>query len=199
MSGRSAAEVAAYLDELLNAALFRDNEPENGLVVDGGRPVTIVAAAVNTTFDAIDAAAAAGVELLLVHHTSWSYIDRSLHEPKMARLRELRRLALLRSRFARRRRPDRHRLCSGRACSASASTAASPSTKARRRACTGPGGRAASTSSMRARVGADWRRARGDPWQRSSAARVGMVTGRRRVDRLAGGGARPGLRHLPDR
>jgi putative NIF3 family GTP cyclohydrolase 1 type 2/ribonuclease HI len=84
---RPAAEVAAYLDELLNAAFFRANEPENGLVVDGGRPVTVVGAAVNTTFAAIDAAAAAGVELLLVHHTSWPYIDRSLHEQKLARLR----------------------------------------------------------------------------------------------------------------
>jgi putative NIF3 family GTP cyclohydrolase 1 type 2 len=35
---------------------------------------------VNTPFAAIDAAAAAGVELLLVHHTSWPYIDRSPRE-----------------------------------------------------------------------------------------------------------------------
>ena len=89
VTAKSAAEVAAYLDELLNASFFRGNEPENGLVVDGGRPVTLVGAAVNTTFAAIDAAAAAGVELLLVHHTSWPYIDRSLHERKLARLREL--------------------------------------------------------------------------------------------------------------
>lgn len=89
VKARPAAEVAAYLDELLNAPFFKDNEPENGLVVDGGRPVTLVGAAVNTTFAAIDAAAAAGVELLLVHHTSWPYIDRSLHERKLARLREL--------------------------------------------------------------------------------------------------------------
>jgi len=88
MRGRSAGDVAAYLDELLNAAAFRENEPENGLVIDGGRPVTRVGVAVNTTFEAIDGAAAAGAELLLVHHTSWPYIDRSLHEPKMARLRE---------------------------------------------------------------------------------------------------------------
>jgi putative NIF3 family GTP cyclohydrolase 1 type 2/ribonuclease HI len=86
---RPPAEIAAYLDALLNAAAFRDNEPENGLVIDGRQPVTRIGAAVNTTFAAIDAAAAAGVQLLLVHHTSWPYIDRSLHDPKMARLREL--------------------------------------------------------------------------------------------------------------
>ena len=57
-------------------------------MLDGGRPITRIGAAVNTTFAVIDAAAAAGAELLLVHHTSWPYIDRSLHEPKMARLRE---------------------------------------------------------------------------------------------------------------
>jgi putative NIF3 family GTP cyclohydrolase 1 type 2/ribonuclease HI len=90
VQARPAAEVGAYLDELLNAASFRANEPENGLVVDGGQPVSLVGAAVNTTFAAIDAAATAGVELLLVHHTSWPYIDRSLHEQKLARLRERR-------------------------------------------------------------------------------------------------------------
>jgi putative NIF3 family GTP cyclohydrolase 1 type 2 len=90
MSPRSASDVGSYLDELLNAPAFRDNEPENGLVIDAGRPVTRVGVAVNTTFEAIDAAAAAATELLLVHHTSWSYIDRSLHEPKMARLRDAR-------------------------------------------------------------------------------------------------------------
>jgi putative NIF3 family GTP cyclohydrolase 1 type 2/ribonuclease HI len=88
LKARPATEVAAYLDQLLNAIFFRANEPENGLVVDSGRPVTLVGAAVNTTFAAIDAAAAAGVELLLVHHTSWPYIDRSLHEQKLAHLRE---------------------------------------------------------------------------------------------------------------
>ena len=89
MTERRPGQIAGYLDELLNAAAFRENEPENGLVVDGGRPVTRVGVAVNTTFAAIDAAAAAGAELLLVHHTSWPYIDRSLHEPKLSHLREL--------------------------------------------------------------------------------------------------------------
>jgi putative NIF3 family GTP cyclohydrolase 1 type 2/ribonuclease HI len=85
---RSPSAIADFIDMLLNAASFRANEPENGLIVDAGRPVTLVGAAVNTSFAAIDAAADAGAELLLVHHTSWSFIDRSLHEPKLARLRE---------------------------------------------------------------------------------------------------------------
>ena len=87
--GRSAAELADFLDGLLDAAAFRVHEPENGLLVDGQRSVTLIGAAVNTSFAAIEAAAAAGCELLLVHHASWSYIDRSLHGPKMARLRQL--------------------------------------------------------------------------------------------------------------
>lgn len=57
--------------------------------MDGRRPVTRIGAAVNTTFAAIDRAAYAGVDLLLVHHASWPNIDRRLHEPKLARLREL--------------------------------------------------------------------------------------------------------------
>ena len=89
VSPKSAVEIAAYLDEMLNAEFFRQHEPENGLVVDGERPVTLIGAAVNTTFAAIEAAAAAGAQMLLVHHASWPYIDRSLHEPKVARLREL--------------------------------------------------------------------------------------------------------------
>jgi len=75
----TAEAIAAYLDELLRAAAFRENEPENGLVVDGGRAVTLIGAAVNTTF----------AEMLLVHHASWPYIDRLLHEPKLARVRSL--------------------------------------------------------------------------------------------------------------
>jgi putative NIF3 family GTP cyclohydrolase 1 type 2 len=85
----SATEVAADLDQLLDAARYRVEEPENGLVVDAGRPVTKLAAAVNTTFAAIEQAAEAGADLLLVHHTSWPYIDGRLHAPKLARLRDL--------------------------------------------------------------------------------------------------------------
>ena len=50
------------------------------------REVTLVASAVNTTFRSIELAAAAGAQLVLVHHPSWPYIDRDLHERKLAAL-----------------------------------------------------------------------------------------------------------------
>ena len=84
----SPTEIAASLDESLDAPRYRAEEPENGLVFDAGRPVRRLGAAVNTTLAAIDAAAEAAVDLLLVHHASWPYIDLRTHEPKMARLRE---------------------------------------------------------------------------------------------------------------
>lgn len=89
MSDPSAGNVAAWLDDLLGAATFRQEEPENGLIVDAGPPVRTVGAAVNTTFAAIEAAAEAGVDLLLVHHASWPYIDLGLHDEKLARLKVL--------------------------------------------------------------------------------------------------------------
>ena len=84
----SAAAIAAWLDELLDAPRFRESEPENGLNVDAGRPVTRLASTVNTTFAGISAAAEWGAELLLVHHPSWPYIDRKLHQPKLDALRD---------------------------------------------------------------------------------------------------------------
>ena len=44
--------VAAWLDALLDAPKFRTEEPENGLIVDAGRPVRRIGAAVNTSFAA---------------------------------------------------------------------------------------------------------------------------------------------------
>ncbi len=82
----TAAEIAAWLDAELEAARYRAEEPENGLVVDAGREVTLLASAVNTTFRSIELAAAAGAQLVLVHHPSWPYIDRDLHERKLAAL-----------------------------------------------------------------------------------------------------------------
>jgi putative NIF3 family GTP cyclohydrolase 1 type 2 len=87
MSEVAVAQAAAWLDDLLDAPKFRMEEPENGLIVDAGRPVRRIGAAVNTSFAAITAAAA-GVDLLLVHHTSWPYIDLALHEAKLAQLKQ---------------------------------------------------------------------------------------------------------------
>lgn len=82
-------KVAAWLDALLDAPKFRTEEPENGLIVDAGRPVRRIGAAVNTSFSAINAASNAGIDLLLVHHASWPYIDLGLREEKLARLKLL--------------------------------------------------------------------------------------------------------------
>ena len=82
----TALDIAAWLDDELDAARYRVEEPENGLVVDAGGEVTRIASAVNTTFRSIELAAAAGAQLLLVHHPSWSYIDRDLHPRKLAAL-----------------------------------------------------------------------------------------------------------------
>ena len=82
----TAVEIAAWLDAELDAVRYRAEEPENGLVVDAGGEVTLVASAVNTTFQSIELAAAAGAQLVLVHHPSWPYIDRDLHERKLAAL-----------------------------------------------------------------------------------------------------------------
>lgn len=87
---RSVSEVAAWLDERLDAVRFRDEEPENGLILDGDRSVTTIASSVNTTFASISGAVDAGAELLLVHHPTWPHIDLGLHQRKLAALRESR-------------------------------------------------------------------------------------------------------------
>lgn len=83
----TALAIAAWLDEVLDAPRFRETEPENGLNLDAGRSVTRLATAVNTTFAGIAAAGEWGAQLLLVHHPTWSYIDRELHQPKLDALR----------------------------------------------------------------------------------------------------------------
>jgi putative NIF3 family GTP cyclohydrolase 1 type 2 len=81
------ADVIAYIDALLRVVDYDEGEPSNGLMVDAGRPVSRIAAAVNTSFRSIEGAAAAGAELLLVHHTTWASIDLGLKDEKEARLR----------------------------------------------------------------------------------------------------------------
>src|SRR5438876_8608428 len=81
------AEIVGYLDALLRVSEYDEGEPSNGLMLDTGRPVTRIAAAVNTSFRSIAGAAAAGAELLLVHHTTWASIDLHLKERKEEALR----------------------------------------------------------------------------------------------------------------
>lgn len=83
----NARDVAAWLDDRLDAARFRAAEPENGLIVDSRRPVRVIASSVNTTFESIAGAARAGADLLLVHHPSWPDIDLGLHERKLDAVR----------------------------------------------------------------------------------------------------------------
>jgi dinuclear metal center YbgI/SA1388 family protein len=88
MSVVSLADAIAYLDELLEVSKYTEEEPSNGLMVDSGRPVSRIAGAVNTSFVSIRAAAEAGAELLLVHHTTWASIDRHLKPEKEQALRD---------------------------------------------------------------------------------------------------------------
>jgi putative NIF3 family GTP cyclohydrolase 1 type 2 len=80
-------EIVSRIDELLRVTAYDEGEPSNGLMVDTGRPISRVAAAVNTSFRAIEGAAAAGAELLLVHHTTWASIDLGLKGRKEEALR----------------------------------------------------------------------------------------------------------------
>lgn len=80
--------IVGYLDDLLQVSRYDEGEPSNGLMVDGGRPVTRLAAAVNTSFDSIRGAAERGASLLLVHHTTWASIDHELKPKKEAALKE---------------------------------------------------------------------------------------------------------------
>jgi dinuclear metal center YbgI/SA1388 family protein len=61
------AELAAYLDRLLEAARFRDYCP-NGLQVEGRAEVRSVVCGVTACQALIDAAVAAGADAILVHH-----------------------------------------------------------------------------------------------------------------------------------
>jgi dinuclear metal center YbgI/SA1388 family protein len=69
MSGIPLATITAYLDELLDIARTPDYPPAlNGVQVAHHGPVTRLAAAVDASQRTITTAAAAGANLLLVHH-----------------------------------------------------------------------------------------------------------------------------------
>jgi putative NIF3 family GTP cyclohydrolase 1 type 2 len=82
------ADVCAYLDRLQQHESLPDREG-NGLVACNTTDAHRLGAALNTSFYAIEAAAAAHVELLLVHHAPWTEIDRHLRARKLDRLAEL--------------------------------------------------------------------------------------------------------------
>lgn len=65
-----ANELASYLDNALDSDCFASNDPSrNGLQVDGdGRELSRVAFAVDACVETIERAAAAGADMLVVHH-----------------------------------------------------------------------------------------------------------------------------------
>lgn len=80
-------DVARFLDRRLDVARY--DEPEsNELIVRAKDSVSRVAAAVSTTFHAIEEAKRLGADLLVVHHRSWPEIDLGLVEEKHRRLAE---------------------------------------------------------------------------------------------------------------
>jgi dinuclear metal center YbgI/SA1388 family protein len=80
--------ITDYLDDLLQVSRYDEGEPANGLMVDAGRPVTRLAAAVNTSFDSIRGTAELGADLLLVHHATFASIDHQLKPRKEVALQE---------------------------------------------------------------------------------------------------------------
>ena len=82
------AEVADYIDDLLNITQYEEDEGGNGLMVDAGAPVSRIAAAVNTSFTSIKGAADVGAQFLVVHHATWGGIDLDLKPKKEQALQE---------------------------------------------------------------------------------------------------------------
>lgn len=81
-------EVARFLDERLDVGAF-DEPDSNGLLVRASERIGHVAVAVNASYHAIRAAAAAGAGLLVTHHPSWERFDLEHAERKRALLAEL--------------------------------------------------------------------------------------------------------------
>jgi len=80
-------EIIAFCDDLLEIGSFGDYGP-NGLQVPGSAEVSRVATAVSAHLASIEAAVAAGADLLLTHHgLFWDFHPRALTAPMAARLR----------------------------------------------------------------------------------------------------------------
>lgn len=87
MAGRE--EIIAFCDELLDAPAFEDYGP-NGLQVPGAAEVSTLATAVSANRAALQAAVAAGAELVLAHHgLFWEFHGRALTPAMTERLRVL--------------------------------------------------------------------------------------------------------------
>jgi dinuclear metal center YbgI/SA1388 family protein len=83
----SREEILDFCDELLDADGFSDYGP-NGMQVPGSPDVTRIATCVSAHQESIDAAIAAGAQMLLAHHgLFWDFHPRSLSEQMAARLR----------------------------------------------------------------------------------------------------------------
>src|SRR4051794_24924246 len=79
--------IVAWLDDQLDVARYAASEPDsNGLLYRAGPAVAKIAVAVSTSLTAIDGAANAGAQLLVVHHPSWRTVDHGLYDEKMAAL-----------------------------------------------------------------------------------------------------------------
>jgi len=80
-------DVIGFCDDLLEISAYGDYGP-NGLQVPGREEVGKVATAVSAHLASIEAAVAAGADLLLTHHgLFWDFHPRALTEPMAARLR----------------------------------------------------------------------------------------------------------------
>ena len=80
-------QIAQHIDTILDVQAESDREG-NGLALRASDTVSKIGAAVNTSFDSIRQAKEKGVDLLLVHHTSWEVIDLHLRKEKLSLLKE---------------------------------------------------------------------------------------------------------------
>ncbi len=86
MAGRD--QIVEFCDDLLDSGSFDDYGP-NGLQVPGSPEVASIATAVSAHLESIEAAAAAGAQMLLTHHgLFWDFHQRSLSEQMCLRLKK---------------------------------------------------------------------------------------------------------------
>ncbi len=80
-------QIVEFCDELLDSKSFADYGP-NGLQVPGSAEVTSIATTVSAHLESIEAAVAAGAQMLIAHHgLFWDFHGRSLTGQMAARLK----------------------------------------------------------------------------------------------------------------